>query len=124
MYIGISYKTGIFTSKEYCNMTLNPEIFSSKKGIRFTDILNSNDETQNSQKVTVMWSFHTEENRKCEQFEYLKLINELEAERESVKFFKNKIKNKLQRVKENSKSYKEQLKNLLTNIEGAFDLQC
>ena len=124
MYIGISYKSGLFKSKEYCSSTLNPEIFSSRKGIRFTEFVSTNEDSQSNDKVTVMWAFYTEENRKCEQYEYLKLISELEAEREVVKYLKNKLKGKLQRVKDNSRSYKEQLKNLLTSIEGAFDLQC
>ena len=118
MYIGISYKSGLFKTKEYCSCTVNSEIFSSKKGIRFTEIVNSDE------KVTVCWAFYTEENRKGHQYEYLKLINEVEAEREEVKYFKNKIKGKLMRVKENSRSYKEQLKNLLTNFEGVLESHC
>ena len=74
--------------------------------------------------MTVCWAFYTEENRKGHQYEYLKLINEVEAEREEVKYFKNKIRGKLMRVKENSRSYKEQLKNLLTNFEGVLESNC
>jgi hypothetical protein len=113
MFLGISYKSGLFKTKEFCSTTVNSEIFSSKKGVRFTEIVNSNE------KVNVLWGFYSEENRKGDEF--LKLISEVEAEREQVKYLKNKVKAKLQRVKESSKSYKEQLKNLLSNFEGVFE---
>lgn len=118
MHISVSYKSGLFKSKECCSCTVSPEIFSSKKGVRFTEIVNSNE------KVTVLWGFYSEENRKGEQCEYLKLINEIEAEREQVKYFKNKIKAKLVKVKEKSRNYKDQLKNLLSNFEGLLENQC
>lgn len=118
MHISISYKSGIFKTKECCSCTVNSDIFSSKKGVRFTEIVNLNE------KVNFLWGFYNEETRKGEQSEYLKLINEIEAEREQVKYFKNKIKSKLVRVKEKSRSYKDQLKSLLSNFEGLLEGQC
>ena len=115
MFLGISYKSGLFKTKECCSTTVNSDIFSCKKGVRFTEIVNSNE------KVNVLWGFYSEENRKGEQHEFLKLINEVEVEREQVKYLKNKVKAKLQRVKESSKSYKDQLRTLLNNFEGVFE---
>ena len=118
MRFTVNYKTGIFKESELCSTELCCDVFSSKKGVRYTEIVNLN------AKVVIIWGFFIEENRKVENYEYLKMINEVEVEREEVKFFKNKIRAKLERVKEKNRVYKEQMKNVIENVEGLLEYQC
>ena len=58
-----------------------------------------------------------DEERRSECKDYLKLINEFEAEREEIKYYKNKIRTKLLTVKEKSRNCKEQLRKPMLNME-------
>ena len=71
---------------EYCSCIVKTESFSRKKGVKYSEMQNF------SEKVSVFWAYVIEENKKVENLSLLKLINEIEAEREEVKYYKNKMK--------------------------------
>ena len=94
MHIGVFYKKNIFIANEFSSCSVKSENFSSKKGIKYTELYSE------GQKLTIFWAYVIEEDKKGENKEYTKMINEIEAEREEVKYKKYKIENKLRMIKE------------------------
>lgn len=115
--IKIAYTPGLFKENEYCSCVVNSDIFTSKKGVRFTEMVIQ------GQRVKVIWAYVIEEDRKVENYEFLKLINEVEAEKEEVKYSKDRIKSKLAKLKEKSNLCKEQLRNLVQSFKPKLEYQ-
>lgn len=117
MTIKITYTTRFFKDNEYCSCVVNSETFTSKKGIRFTEMVIQ------GQRVKIIWAFVIEEDRKVENAEFIRLINEVEAEKEETRYYKGHIKSKLAKLKEKSALCKEQLRNLVQNLEPMLGYQ-
>jgi C2 domain len=109
--IRLYYKSHFFKEVNIGNCIIPTEIFDTKKAIRVSDIFN-----KENLKITMVWAFCIEEN-KYENLDYLKLINEIETEREETKYYKNKIREKLFKIKEKSKKCKEKLQKLMNSLE-------
>ncbi|OMJ83642.1 hypothetical protein SteCoe_15368 [Stentor coeruleus] len=118
MSIKISFTTKLFKDNEYCSCIVNSETFTTKKGIRFTEMVNQ------GQRVKIIWAFVIEEDRKIENAEFIRLINEVEVEKEEIRYYKNRIKTKLAKLKEKSTVCKEQLRNLVQNFEPILESDC
>ena len=116
MTISLCYKSGFFSDTEFSSCLIKTEIFSSHKGIVCSELVNE------IGKVQVFWIFVVEEDKKGENFEFLKMINEVEAEREEIKFCKNKTLQKLKNVKAKRKMCKEEMNSLIQNFEPIVDL--
>ena len=116
MTISLSYKSGFFSDTHYSSCQIKAEVFSSRKGIICSELLNE------LGKVQVFWIFVLEEEKKGENLEYLKMINEVEAEREEIKFCKNKTLQKLKNVKNKRKMCKEEMNSLIQNFEPIIEL--
>lgn len=110
MYIGVFYKKNLFKESEFCSCIVKSENFSAKKGIKFTEI------GQYPDKLTVFWTYVIEETRKGENTDLLVLINEVEAEREEVKYKKSKVEERLRRIKGKRYECKKNIKNLQSNF--------
>lgn len=117
LHFRVFHKSGFFKEIEIGNCSVNLETFSSKKGIRISEVF-----TKDKGKITIIWGFVIDEDKKNENEEYLKLINEVEAEREEIKYYKNKVKGKLWKVKEKSRNCKEQLRKILTSMEPILEV--
>lgn len=115
MYIGVFHKSGFFTETEFCACTVKTENFKGRKGIKYTEI--GHDE----HKAKMFWVFVTEE-EKHENLDLQKLINEVEAEREEIKYRKNRIRIKMQNVKGKRKACMEETINLIQNFEPIIGL--
>ena len=115
MHFGLFYKNRLFNMNEYCSCIVKTESFSRKKGVKYSEMQNF------SEKVSVFWAYVIEENKKVENLSLLKLINEIEAEREEVKYYKNKMKIKLMKIKEKSKACKLELERLIRNFEPIIE---
>ena len=115
MYIGVFYKSGLFSESEYSSCVVKSENFSSKKGIKYTELLNENE------KATIFWTYIIEEDRKFENNEMLKLLNEVEVEREEVRYYKYNIQIKLLKLKKKSITCKEELKHFMRHFESILE---
>jgi hypothetical protein len=116
MTITISYKSGFFSESEFSSCLIKTEIFTTRKGVICSEVINE------GLKVQVFWIFVVEEEKKGENLDFLKLVNEVEAEREEVKFIKNKTLQKLRSVKAKRKMCKEEMNSLIQNFEPIVDL--
>ena len=117
MYIGVFYKKNIFIAKEFSSCVVKSENFSSKKGVKYTELY------EQEQKLTIFWTYVIEEDKKGENKEYVRLINEIEAEREEIKYKKNKVENKLRIIKEKRiESNKEFVSILSHRIQHSLEL--
>jgi len=116
MSISISYKSGFFSETTFSHTSINSETFTSPKGLQCTELQNS------TQKIQLFWVFIIEDYKKAENSEYLKLINEIEAEREELKFHKNRTLQKLKQVKNKRRACKEELNSLIQNFEPILDM--
>ena len=113
----VYYKSGFFKEIELGTCVTKVEGFNSKKGIRVSEILN-----KEGTKIIIVWSFAIEEDKKNDCEDYLKLINEVEAEREETKYNKNKVKAKLLKIKEKGKQCKEQLRRIMLSMDPMTEL--
>ena len=114
--ISLSYKSGFFSDTEYSSCLIKTENFSSRKGIICSELLNE------TGKVQVFWVFILDEEKKGENLDYLRMINEVEAEREEIKLCKNKTLQKLRNVKTRRKMCKEEMSSLIQNFEPIIEL--
>ncbi|OMJ69143.1 hypothetical protein SteCoe_33205 [Stentor coeruleus] len=115
MSIKVTYTTRLFKDNEYCSCVVNSETFTTKKGIRFTEMVIQD------QRVKIIWAFVIEEDRKVENAEFIRLINEVEVEKEEIRYYKGCIKSKLAKLKEKSSLCKEQLRNLVQSFEPILE---
>lgn len=116
MSISLSFKSGFFSETEYSRAAIKPGTFTSRKGHQCTELSNS------VNKIQLFWVFVIEEYKRCESIDYLKLINEIEAEREELKLSKHKILQKLKQVKNKRRACKEEMNSLIQNFEPILDM--
>ncbi|OMJ70682.1 hypothetical protein SteCoe_31269 [Stentor coeruleus] len=112
----VFFKSGFFRETDIGSCVVKAETFVSRKGTLMSEIV-----PNNGSRILITWGFIMED-RQYESEECLRLINEVEAEREEIKYFKSKLKQKLQQIKEKSKLCKEALKNILLNIEPFLEI--
>ncbi|OMJ83839.1 hypothetical protein SteCoe_15138 [Stentor coeruleus] len=116
MYIGVFYKSGFFSETEFCGCTVKTENFKGRKGIKYTEV------GYDDQKAKMFWTFIIDEEKNHENLEMQKLINEVEAEREEIKYRKNRIRAKMLSIKEKRKACKDEIMNLVQNFKPILEL--
>ena len=96
---------------------IKSKTFNTKKGTRISEIF-----TKEGAKITIVWGFVMDEERRNECEDYLNLIHEVEAEREEIKYYNNKIRLKLLKVKEKSRNCKVKLQKLMLSMEPILEV--